>query len=101
MDLANYAHDEGLVPALFNYNSYEGVEAAALHLGTRIASIWSDEHKPGYALVGHSMGGLVALDFACSLASPAPLKSIALLGTPNAGVPNRRLFSDGSPCGKL
>ena len=96
MDLASYANDEGMLPVLFNYNSYKGVDWAANLLRELTSTIWPENHKHGYALVGHSMGGLVALDFACSLPRSSLLKGIAMLGTPNGGVPNRRIFYDKS-----
>ncbi len=79
------AHD--FLAAVFNYDSYRGIDRAAIDLRSRLASVTAPLKHYGYALVAHSMGGLVALQHALDRAGPAgeALKGIVLLGTPTAG----------------
>ena len=90
LELAHYAKAEGFIPALFNYDSPRGIDSAAERLRERVVAVWPKNHEHGYGLVGHSMGGLVALEFATTCQSTcAQPRGIALVGAPNGGVPNR------------
>jgi pimeloyl-ACP methyl ester carboxylesterase len=86
--LGQYLSRYGYVAALLNYDSYLGIDAAAVVLHERLTPLApSLVAKQGYALVAHSMGGLVARHFASNVRSSLldVLRGIALLGTPNNG----------------
>jgi pimeloyl-ACP methyl ester carboxylesterase len=85
--LADLVSRSGYTAAYFNYDSYVGIDNAAVQLASRLDACSSAISKWGVVLVGHSMGGLVVR--AC-VAQPlgkldAFVKGIVLLGTPNEG----------------
>lgn len=85
--LADFIDGHGFCCALFNYDSFLGVDAAADDLASRLDPIREPLQKNGFTLLAHSMGGLVARLLARNL-DPAlreALKGVALLGTPNQG----------------
>src|SRR5713101_3979279 len=86
--LADYIREHGYVCALFNYDSYLGIDTAAVALQERLRPLAStlSAHR-GFALVAHSMGGLVARQFERTTGGVLrePLRGLALLGTPNRG----------------
>jgi pimeloyl-ACP methyl ester carboxylesterase len=85
-EMTTYARAHGFVTALYNYDSYLGIDRASASLRDRLELLSKELSQHGYILVGHSMGGLVALDYACNAGRlSACLKAIVLLGVPNAG----------------
>jgi len=90
---ATYCEGYGFLTALFEYDSYLGIDDAATKLTHRLAAAGERLIDVGFALIGHSMGGLVARAAICSL-SPnhrKALKGLVTLGTPNAGTLSREL----------
>lgn len=91
--LAGYVGSQNYVAALFNYDSYLGIERAANDLEFLLEGLDDVLGRYGFVLVGHSMGGLVSRHFAeysraqCRNA----LKGVATLGTPHKGAVSRRL----------
>ncbi len=85
--LAEYANRHGFTSAIFNYDSYLGIDRGAADLRVRLQALGAHALSPGYALAGHSMGGLVALQFAANelLDGMTAPQGIAVLGTPVAG----------------
>ena len=84
LDLAQYTAAHGFVSLLFNYDSYKGIDQAAKDLEARLHSIEDGLKQHAYALVAHSMGGLVARFFARQ-AVPSlrrRLKAVVLLACP-------------------
>lgn len=86
-ELAAYAQGHGFVTALFNYDSYSGIDSAAVSLRDLLRLMSSELIAHRYALIGHSMGGLVALQFASGPTEPlrSALAGIVLLGVPMRG----------------
>ena len=93
--LASHVAEEGWVTALFNYDSYRGIDRAAAELDYLLADLIQPLRDQGLALVGHSMGGLVARCFAstCDNGLQLALRGIATLGTPHRGTLSRKLVS--------
>lgn len=86
--LGTYLSQHDYVVALFNYDSYLGIDTAALVLEERLRPLAPTlVQGEGYALIAHSMGGLVARQFALQARTPLRdvLRGVALLGTPNRG----------------
>lgn len=85
--LAAHVRGHGFLVTLFNYDSYLGIDTAAAALRERLRILQAAVSSRGYALVAHSMGGLVARYFARIVRPPLldALRGIALLGTPNKG----------------
>lgn len=90
--LADYVGSHGFYPALFNYDSYRGIDQAALDLEVLLSDIGDDIRREGLFLVGHSMGGLVARYFGQyrSERSKIPVRGIATLGTPHCGTLSKK-----------
>jgi pimeloyl-ACP methyl ester carboxylesterase len=93
--LADYVSAHGFVSALFNYDSYQGINHAAEELEHLLDAVADGLTERGFFLVGHSMGGLVARYFAaqCSAAWGTALRGVATLGTPHRGTLSRKLVS--------
>jgi pimeloyl-ACP methyl ester carboxylesterase len=86
-DLATAVESEGMIPAVYHYHSYDGLDRAAWTLAVHLDRIRPALTANGVVLVGHSMGGLVArylYQFASDKVKEV-VKGIVLLGTPNAG----------------
>jgi pimeloyl-ACP methyl ester carboxylesterase len=84
--LADYIERHGYFSALFEYNSYLGIDAAAALLCERLQRIRAPLQEHGFVIIAHSMGGLVARQAARTVrASLAGLRGLVLLGTPNNG----------------
>ena len=85
--LASYVRGHEFSTALFNYDSYRGIDVGASDLGARLDAISVPLKQHGYALVAHSMGGLVAIQhvLADSPLMRLALRGIVLLGVPCAG----------------
>jgi pimeloyl-ACP methyl ester carboxylesterase len=93
-DLAGFLDGHGYRSAIFNYDSYLGIDQAAKDLAERIDQVRTPVERYGFALVAHSMGGLVARAFARISALRKDLKGVVLLGTPNSGtLANREIIS--------
>lgn len=86
---AKYFNRNGLQSFIYNYNSYNGLEAPAktlleiLELLNEVGSGILEKKK--IVLVGHSMGGLVLRSFAYLPQSEKYIKGIVTLGTPHSG----------------
>ena len=89
--LAAYIEGYGLRSVIFNYDSHLGIDRAAEALVARLEPLKEDLSRHGFALIGHSMGGLVARCFVSRAPRhlTASLSGLALLGTPNSGVGGR------------
>jgi pimeloyl-ACP methyl ester carboxylesterase len=92
--LARYIGSQHYVAALFNYDSYLGIERAATDLEFLLEDLEDVLTRHGFVLVGHSMGGLVSRYFGEFSRSPctSALRGIATLGTPHKGAMSRRLL---------
>lgn len=92
--LGDYLDGHGFLAVLFNYDSFKGIDVAADELAARLAPLTRLVETFGFALVGHSMGGLVARRFArhCSSDLKNGLRGIATVGTPNTGTLNSRVI---------
>lgn len=86
-NMATYLRRYGYVVGLFNYDSHRGIDVAASALVERLDPLKSSLAAHGCAILGHSMGGLVARAFlhGSDAGALSPLRGIALLGTPNRG----------------
>ncbi len=73
--------------AVYDYVSHEGIDKAADDLAHRLERLAGRLDPTGFALIGHSMGGLVAKYFARHAPQLVrePLKGLATLGTPHGG----------------
>jgi pimeloyl-ACP methyl ester carboxylesterase len=93
--LGAYLHGPRFITAIFNYDSYLGIDRAADELADRLQFLSPSLQQHGFAVIGHSMGGLVARRFSRFAAAGATsaLRGIGLLGTPNAGTLDRRVVS--------
>lgn len=90
--LAEYIANRFAV-AMFDYSSHAGVETGAADLSRRLQRFAVRLQDARFALIAHSMGGLVAKQFARSAANPlqSVLAGIATLGTPHGGIQGRGL----------
>jgi pimeloyl-ACP methyl ester carboxylesterase len=80
-----FVQAHGNTVALYEYDGHRGFDDAAVALVHKLTSLEDAiADCGGFSLIGHSMGGLVAR-WATTM-SPAQLKAVVLLGTPNAGV---------------
>jgi len=93
--LADYIQRHNYFSALFEYNSYLGIDSAAALLAEKLERIRAPLQEHGFVIVAHSMGGLVARQLARTLrGSLGGLRGMVLLGTPNNGTvrgPNKKL----------
>src|SRR4051812_15265702 len=65
--LAKQLRGHGYVTAVFNHDSYLGIDVASADLGGILEGfmeVFEKEGNKGFVLVAHSMGGLVARHFA-------------------------------------
>jgi hypothetical protein len=93
-DLAGFLDSHGFCSAIFNYDSYLGIDQAARDLADRIDQVRAPVERYGFAVVAHSMGGLVARSFSRITALRENLRGVVLLGTPNNGtLANREVIS--------
>jgi pimeloyl-ACP methyl ester carboxylesterase len=94
--LADYLERSGSTVALFEYDSYLGIDYAAALLEEKLRPLHAMLDRHGFVIVAHSMGGLVARVVARTAStSTKGLRGIVLLGTPNDGTlrgPMKRLF---------
>lgn len=84
--------DSSFTVAMFDYTSYKGIDRGADDLSQLLARFSPVLAATGLALVGHSMGGLVAKQFArhADLALRRTLRGIATLCSPHgAAMPAR------------
>ncbi|AUT75689.1 hypothetical protein C2L64_45960 [Paraburkholderia hospita] len=90
--LAEYVGAHGFSPTLFNYDSYRGIDQAALDLEMLLSDIGDEIRREGLFLVGHSMGGLVVRYFVQygTERSKFQVRGIATLGTPHCGTLSKR-----------
>lgn len=94
--LAKFLEGWGFCSATFNYDSYYGIDQAATDLSNRLKPLHATLSTNGFALIAHSMGGLVARYFARHRPSvlESSLKGIVTLGTPHQGtLADQRLVS--------
>jgi pimeloyl-ACP methyl ester carboxylesterase len=84
--LADYVRSCGYSAALFNYDSYRGIDVAAADLELRLSPMMAPLNLHGYAVVAHSMGGLVALQHVLKAQTcRSALRGVVLLGSPCTG----------------
>ncbi len=84
--LADYVRSCGYSAALFNYDSYRGIDVAAADLEQRLSPMMAPLNLHGYAVVAHSMGGLVALQHVLQAQiCRSALRGVVLLGSPCTG----------------
>lgn len=85
---ADYISAAGYYAAFFDYDPFPGIGKAAAHLKQLITNT-PELTKHEFALIGHSMGGLVARKTRQLLTGEhhRQLQGMALLATPNAGIP--------------
>jgi pimeloyl-ACP methyl ester carboxylesterase len=78
--------------AVFDYLSHEGIDRGADDLSRRLDRFSSRLATARFAIIGHSMGGLVARQFARHATERlrAALSGLATLGTPHGGARSRR-----------
>lgn len=90
--LAEFVGAHGFAAALFNYDSYRGIDHAAHDLEMLLVELDEAIREDGIFLVGHSMGGLVARHFVQYGAerSGIRVRGIATLGTPHGGTLSKR-----------
>ncbi|MFM0520732.1 alpha/beta fold hydrolase [Caballeronia jiangsuensis] len=90
--LAEFVAAHGFAAALFNYDSYRGIDQAARDLEMLLGELDEVIREDGIFLVGHSMGGLVARHFVQYGAerSGIRVRGIATLGTPHSGALSKR-----------
>lgn len=85
--LARAARRANLGPLYgWNYNWTSGVETCARRLAAFVEAVCRETGKPQVALVAHSLGGVIALEY---LATPAGAERVArcvTIGSPHAGV---------------
>lgn len=93
--LADHVGRHGFTTALFNYDSYRGIDEAAHDLARHLTLLQEPLKEHGVALIAHSMGGLVARWFATTdeSATRDTLRGIATLGTPHDKTLSRRIVS--------
>jgi pimeloyl-ACP methyl ester carboxylesterase len=74
--------------AVFNYAAHKGIASASDHLSQRLQRFAPALKRYRFAVIGHSMGGLVAKHFARHAAESlrVNLAGIATLGTPHSAV---------------
>lgn len=89
LPLANYLNGMDFRALLFSYNSYRGIEAAAISLEHLLVKMdlgtQGSVRKNRIFLVAHSMGGLVARAFAVRDFGRQVVRGLSLFGTPNNG----------------
>jgi pimeloyl-ACP methyl ester carboxylesterase len=90
---ARFFQGHGATPAIFQYDSYTGIDEACRKLLSRLAAVAQPISEVGLVLLGHSMGGLVARLAAVELTAPlrASLRAIVTIGTPNQGTLSHEL----------
>ena len=94
---ASLARDEGYAPVRVHYNTGRSLASNGRHLDRLLEALIGAWPHPirRFAIVGHSMGGLVARA-ACEVASLRPgswleqLDSLVFVGTPHRGAPLER-----------
>jgi pimeloyl-ACP methyl ester carboxylesterase len=94
---AALAHDRGYTPVYIHYNTGQHVSTNGRELAGFIETLLGEWPRPvpRLAIVGHSMGGLVARS-ACHYAAraghtwPKRLRELVFLGTPHFGAPLER-----------
>jgi pimeloyl-ACP methyl ester carboxylesterase len=85
-NLARFIGRHGFLSALFDYNSYIGIERAANLLVSKLEPLRDPLARHGFVLVAHSMGGLVARHAARLMRDSVPgLRGIVALGSPHDG----------------
>jgi len=96
LEFAEYFAAMGYCCAIYNYDSYVGIDAAGRSLGQLLEPYEDEVGRYGFAFICHSMGGLVAR-YTLRLLSPKLKQSVeglVTLGTPHRGaLYNRRLVS--------
>jgi pimeloyl-ACP methyl ester carboxylesterase len=93
-DLATYLEGDGFRSALFSYDSFLGIDDAGRHLLKCLQNLTEPLMSYGVALLGHSMGGLVARYAAHNAPNNLRqvLRTVVLLGTPNRGTLDHKLL---------
>src|SRR6266487_3223240 len=64
VELARHVEGHRFIAALFNYDSYLGIDQASADLSDRLRLLIKNLTNHSFVLIGHSMGGLVARAFA-------------------------------------
>lgn len=92
--LARYFSHLGYAVAAFNYSCGIGIDAAAATLERRLTPLANALTPRGFAIVGHSLGGLVARAFEHKVSGPlaSHLRGVVTLGSPHAGLPEYSKF---------
>jgi pimeloyl-ACP methyl ester carboxylesterase len=70
----------------FNYNWSNDVPSCAAHLARFVERVCRETGQPRVALVAHSLGGVVALEYARSPAGAARVERCVTIGSPHQGV---------------
>ena len=88
-------HVDGQTLFTFPYDWRQSVEDAAAALGSEIQLVKAACDCNKVNLVGHGLGGLVALQYLSSVGAVSDVGALALLGVPQAGVPASYLAWEG------
>ena len=92
LELASFLEEWGYRSLLFEFDSYLGIDTAAVDLAARLLPISDELSQHGLVFVAHSMGGLVARVFIRQAEANTPLSSairgLCTLGAPHAGTLN-------------
>jgi pimeloyl-ACP methyl ester carboxylesterase len=85
--LARAARRAGLGPLYgFNYNWARGVRDAAAHLDAFVERVVRETSRQDVALVAHSLGGVVALEYLATDRGRARVARCVTIASPHAGV---------------
>jgi len=85
--VARVAARAGLGPLYgFNYNWAASIPTAASRLADFVEAVCEETGRPTVAVVGHSLGGVVALEYLASAEGAARVATCVTVGSPHAGV---------------
>jgi pimeloyl-ACP methyl ester carboxylesterase len=85
--LARQFHKASLGPLFgFNYPWIESIDESSQRLSTFVESICAETGESRVILVAHSLGGLIALEYAHSAAGAGRVAECITVGTPHGGV---------------
>jgi pimeloyl-ACP methyl ester carboxylesterase len=86
-DLSRFLAGYRYVPAIFEYDSSEGIDRAAQNLESHLDAVNEHLGGHGFVVVGHSFGGLVARHLALFANADvrASLRGVVALGAPHDG----------------
>jgi triacylglycerol lipase len=85
--LARALHRAKLGPIYgFNYDWLRGIDATAVKLGRFVEEVCRETGAPKVAIVAHSLGGVVALEYLATLGGAARVERCVTIASPHAGV---------------